>query len=163
MAVRATASRSALAKVLGIASSTLRAYAQEEGFPDVVGEGGKEQEFEVRAVVLWWLVNKASKSVRQNLFEQLSEALGAEIDTPWTAKDERELLDLQLKEADVLSKLRQLVRVSDLTSHMQRFAAKLSDALESVEQTSGQPVRGIVEPVFDSFYADLKKLVGDRS
>lgn len=161
MPKKATASRAELAKTLGVASSTLRVYSTEDGFPEPV-QGETTEEFEVLAVSIWWIVNKATKTFRRDLRAQLGVSLG-EIDaTALTAREEREQLDLQLKDAEVQQKLGELIRVSQIRSDLQRFAANLSDAFEAVERTSGQPLDRIIEPVFEEFFRALDKKADPR-
>lgn len=140
MAPRRRATQSELAQILGVNSGTISKTKATEGFPEA-----REGRYEIKAVVLWWYMHKEG---------------GEKPEPEWSAKTEREQLDLQLKEAKVQQELGDLVKVSELKSELQRLAAKLGDAMETVERTTGHPVDGIIEPVFEEFFTALDKKAG---
>lgn len=161
MPKRSSQTRPELAETLGIGNSTVGTYSREESFP-----AGTETEGVIRhqtfAVVVFYLVNKATKSERREVMEALSESLGLNEDRPWSAADEKEQLDLRTREAKLERELGNQVRIDDVKGILERFGAALNDALETVESSTGQPVAPIIDPVFAEVQASLEKLRSRR-
>lgn len=161
MGKRSTGTLQELAAVLGVARSTILNYASEADFVASVGKAksGVERRYPIFDVVVWYVLNREKKQRRVDVHRQLSETLG--VDEPaeeWTVKDEREQLELRIKETELERRQGELIKISDVEDCLRDFAASLNDALESVERTSSQPILPIVEPVFAQVMAELQKV-----
>lgn len=136
---KARATQSELSQILGVNPSTVSNAKHSITFPKRV-----DGTFEILAVLIWWMKHKP------HAFQQAQPA------SPTIT--EREILDLQLKEAELRLKRGELVRISDVEPMLSRLAAELNGAIRTVEDAVGLPVAEYVEPVFETFFERMRAI-----
>ena len=127
--VEIRANQSELARIIGCSRNSISLAKRADDFPDPDDDGL----FDIRDVILWWHRNKEGG------------LHGTEMET----------LRLQLKDAEIGLKTGELIRTSDILPDLQRFTARLSDALEAVQRVAGEPIDEFISPVFEEFLGEI--------
>jgi len=140
-----------LAAICGVSLSSIHLWKQIETFP----RPNKKGEFCIRDCVQWYLVNRASKEIREDVCRRSAESLslkfiGDDAEKPGVVAGKAEtdidyknhvnMLDLRTKEAAFQLKYGDAIRMKHVKAVLARFARKVRDWADDVERKTGHPV-----------------------
>lgn len=160
-----------LSGVVGIGASTVQKWRESfSSFPP----RDKSNLHCIRDVVVWWLCNKAPVEMMEQAWQKLGEMLGKSspvegekpagmpVVTGGASQEEFErhkrIMELRLKDAKLRVQLGGLVSLESVRDVMLGFAKQLRDQELKLEQKTGKPVLGTLEPAFDWLDKHLARL-----
>lgn len=156
-----------LAAICGTSLSSIHLWKQIETFP----RPNKKGEFCIRDCVQWYLVNRASKEIREEVCRRSAESLklkfvgdDAEKTDGVTVKSETDidykehvnLLDLRTKEAAFQMKYGDAVRIRHIVPILVALARKIREFGESIERSTGYPVSSGIEQAVDQAISEMQ-------